>query len=71
MKIVKSLEEYVLMIKGVSETIKIEAKEQRGGFFSMLLGTLDASLSENLLEGKRVRRASKGQLEPVKSFNAA
>ena len=68
MKIVKSLEEYVLLIKGVSETIKIEAKGQRGGFFSMLLGTLDDSLSENLLEGKRVRRASKGTTTAGQKF---
>ena len=40
MKIIKSLEESDLLIKGVSETIKTEAKEQKGGFFGMLLGTL-------------------------------
>ena len=39
MKIVKSFEESGLLIKGVSETIKIEAKEQKGRFLSMLLGT--------------------------------
>ena len=44
MKIVKSLEESGLLIKSVSETIKNEAKEQKGGFLSMLLGTLGASL---------------------------
>ena len=44
MKIIKSLEESGLLIKGVSETIKNEAKEQKGGFFGMLLGTLGASL---------------------------
>ena len=37
MKIIKSLEESGLLINGVSETIKKEAKEQKGGFFSMLL----------------------------------
>ena len=52
MKIIKSLEESGLLIKGVSETIKSEAKEQKGGFFSMLLGTLGASLLGNLLTGK-------------------
>ena len=35
MKIVKSLEESDLLIKGVSETIKNEAKEQKRGFPSM------------------------------------
>ena len=40
MKTVKSLEESGLLIKGVSETIKNEAREQKRGFLSMLLGTL-------------------------------
>ena len=44
MKIVKSLEEYGLLINGVSETIKNEAKEQKEGFLCVLLGTLGASL---------------------------
>ena len=43
MKKVKSLKESCLLIKGVSEIIKNEAKEQKGRFFSMLLGTLGAS----------------------------
>ena len=42
-KIVKSLEEFGLMTKGVSETIKNEAKEQKRGFLDMLLDTLIAS----------------------------
>ena len=45
------------MIKGVSETIKIEAKEQKGGFLCMLLGTLGSSLFGNLLAGKGTFRA--------------
>ena len=44
MKIVKSLEECGLLIKGVSETIENESKEQKGGFLGMLLSTLAASL---------------------------
>ena len=44
MKIVKSLEESGLLIKAVGEAIINEAKEQKGGFLSMLLGTLGASL---------------------------
>ena len=44
MKIVKSLEESGLLIKGVSKAIKIEAKKQEGGFLSMLLGALGAIL---------------------------
>ena len=43
-EIVKSLEDSGLLLKGVSETIQNEAKEQKGGFLSMLLGTLGASL---------------------------
>ena len=54
MKIVKFLEESGLSIKGVSETIKNEAKGQKDGFLGMLLGTLGASLLGNLLTGKGV-----------------
>ena len=43
LKIIKSLEDSGVLLKGVSETIQNEAKEQRGGFLSMLLGTLGAS----------------------------
>ena len=50
--IVKSLEESGLLIKGVSKTVKNEAKEQKGGFIGMLLGTLGAGLLGNLLTGK-------------------
>ena len=57
MKITKSLEESWLLIKGVSETIKNEAKEQKGGFLGILLGTLGASLLENLLTGRGTIRA--------------
>ena len=48
-KIVKSLEDSGVLLKGVSETIQNESKEQRGGFVSMLLGTLGASLLGDLL----------------------
>ena len=57
MKIVKSLEESGLLIIGVSETIKNEAKKQKGGIFIMLLRTLGASLLGNLLAGKGTIRA--------------
>ena len=60
-KIVKSLENSGVLLKGISETIQHEAKEQRGGFLSMLLGTLGASLLGNLLTGgKGVTRAGEG-----------
>ena len=57
LKMVKSLENSGLLLKGVSETIQHEAKEQRGGFLSMLLGTLGASLLGDILSGKGVTRA--------------
>ena len=60
LKIVKSLENSGLLLKGVSETIQHEAKEQRGGFLSMLLGTLGASLLGDILSGKDVIRAGAG-----------
>ena len=59
-EIVKSLEDSGLLFKGVSETIQNEAKEQKGGFLSMLLGTLGASLLGNILTGKGINRAGKG-----------
>ena len=52
MKIGKSVEESGLIIKGISETIKDETKEQKGGFFSILLGTLGASLLGSALTRK-------------------
>ena len=47
-KIVKSLEDSGLLLKGVTESVQNEVKEQKGGFLSMLLGTLGASLLGNL-----------------------
>ena len=49
MKIVKSFEEFGLLMKAVIEEGKIEPKQQKGGFLSILLGTLDATLLGNLL----------------------
>ena len=66
LKIVKSLEDSGVLLKGVSETIQNEAKEQRGGFLSMLLGTLGASLLGDILSkglsGKGVIRAGEGAI---------
>ena len=56
-KIVKSLEDSGLLLKGVSKTTQNEADEQKGGFLSMLLGTLGASLLGNILAGKGMNRA--------------
>ena len=61
-KIVKSLEDSSLLLKGVTETARNEVKEKKGGFLSMLLGTLGASLLGNLLTGRGVYRAGKGVL---------
>ena len=49
-KIIKSLEDSGLLLKGVTETVQNEIKEQKGGFLSMLLGTLGASLLGNLVK---------------------
>ena len=65
LKIVKSLENSGLLLKGVSETIQHEAKEQRVGFLSMLLGTLGASLLGDIFSGKGVIRAGEGTIRAV------
>ena len=66
LKIVKSLEDSGVLLKGVSETIQNEAKQQRRGFLSMLLGTLGASLLGDILSrglsGKGVIRAGEGTI---------
>ena len=66
LKIVQSLEDSEVLLKGVRETIKNEAKEQKGGFLSMLQGTLEASLLGDLLtkilSGKGVIRAGEGTI---------
>ena len=59
-RIVKSLEHSGLLLKGVSETIQNVVKKQKGGFLSMLLGTLAASLLGNILAGKGINRAGEG-----------
>ena len=55
-EIVKSLEDPGLLLKGVSGTIQNETKERKAGFLSILLGTLGASLLENILAGKGINR---------------
>ena len=69
-KIIKSLEESNLLIKGVSKIIQNEAKEQKGGFLGMLLGFLGASLLGNLLTGKGTIRAGEGTITAAQDFNA-
>ena len=77
MKIVKSLEDSALLLKGFTKTIEKEAKAQRGGFLSMLLGILGASLLGNLSSGSGVIRAGDGEIrayngmEKERIFNTA
>ena len=58
MKIVQALEDSNIL--RVTKTIKNETKKQNGGFLTMLLGTLGASLLEKLLSGKGTVRGGKG-----------
>ena len=59
-RIVKSFKDSGLLLKGVSETIQNEAKEQKEGFLSMLLGTLGASLLGNVLADRGINKAGEG-----------
>ena len=61
-KIVNSLGVPGLLIKSVTETMKNEAKEQKGVFFGMVLGTLGASLLGNLSKGKGTITADEGTI---------
>ena len=60
MKIFQALKDSTISLKGVTKTIKNETKEQKRGFFSMLLGTLGVNLLGNLLAGKGIVRAGSG-----------
>ena len=60
-KIARSLTDSGLLLKGVTESFQNEVKEQKGGFLSMLLCTLGASLFGNLLTWKGIHRAEKGK----------
>ena len=67
MKIVKSFEESGLLIKE-SETIGNETKEQKGGFLSVLLGTLGPSLLQNLLIDKGTIKTGGGRIRNSQKF---
>ena len=60
-KIIQALENSNILLKEVTKTIKNETKEQKGGFLSMLLGTLGASLLGNVLTGKGIVGAGTGK----------
>ena len=68
MKIDKSLEEWGLLIQGVSKTNKNETKEQKGGLLSMFLGTLAASILGNALTWKGVITTGEGTIKAGESF---
>ena len=68
-KIVQAIEYSNILLKGVTKTIKNEIKEQKGGFLSMLLGTLGASLLGNLLTGKGIVKAGSGRPSSSASQN--
>ena len=69
MKIIQALEDSDILLKGVTKTIKNETKEQKGGFLSMLLGTLGATLLGNLLTGKGIVRAGAGNNKKRKEWD--
>ena len=60
-KTAQSLKGSGLLLKEVTEIVQNEVKEQEGGFLSMLLGTLDASLLGNILTGRGINRAGEGR----------
>ena len=63
MKIVKSITKSGMLIKGINGTIKNDAKEQKGGFLPMILGTLAASVLGNMLAGKEVMRGGEDVIQ--------
>ena len=66
-KIAKSLKDFELLLKGVTESVQNEVKERKGGFLSMLLGTLGAIFLGNLLTGKGAIEMSLGRVVNKKS----
>ena len=61
MKILQALKDSNILLKGVTKIIKNETKERKGGFLSILLGTLGTSLLGYLLTGKGIVRAGTGK----------
>ena len=57
MKLFRLLKDSNILSKGVTKTIENETKEQKGRFWSMLLGTLEAKLLGNMIAGKGIVRA--------------
>ena len=63
LKILQALEDSNVLLKGITKTTEIETREQNRGFLGKLLGTLEASLLENMLTEKRILRAGYGNKE--------
>ena len=61
MKIVQALEDSDIALKEIIKNIKNETKQQKGGFLSILFGTLGASLLGNVIAGKGIVRAGSGK----------
>ena len=61
--VVKSYEDSGLLLKGVRKTSRNKVKEQKGGFLSMFLVTLGASLLGNILADRGIHRAGEGVME--------
>ena len=68
LELVKHLEESGLLVKDVSKSIENEAKEQKGGFLPLLLGTLGANLLQNMLPYKAVIQAGEGTIRSEQDF---
>ena len=68
MKIVKSLEESALLMKGISEIVKNEAQKQKDRFLPMLLWILVGSVLGNALTGKLVITAGEGVIRAGQNF---
>ena len=66
---IETLGDAEFLIKGVSKTITNESKDQKGGFISMFVGTLNANLLGNLWTGKGVK--AKMKAKDSRTFNAA
>ena len=68
MKIVKSLEESGLLVKGMNETVNNETKEQKVQFLPMSFGALAASMLGSALKWRGVIRVGAGTIRPGKNF---
>ena len=64
-RIVKLLEDYRLLLNGVTKTVQNEVKERKGGFLGMLLGTLGASLLGNNLSGRGINSSAEGVIATI------